>query len=120
MWDKGPLGEMLQTLIRSFEEEGIKYPLCCSNVKDDGTYCVNSGCCRLEAAKRLGMSGLPCLVACEELQSRIPAGHRIESYEELDRLFRNQVETVHWEKNCFDVRYRGVWEPSHSPDTWVV
>lgn len=74
---------MMRRIKESILEEGLKYPLCVRNEKDNGTYIVDVGSQRLEAIKELIIEeelldgNIWCLVHCKKGQQFIPIGDKV-------------------------------------------
>jgi hypothetical protein len=88
----------------SIEREGLKNPLSCGNVKDDGTYQVNRGNNCLAALIEMGVKEVPCIVCCKPGQTHIPAGEAVDE-QGLEKLHKSGINKV-YEINvpqCFSV-----------------
>tara|TARA_B110000196_G_C20784882_1_gene492776 strand:+ start:26 stop:448 length:423 start_codon:yes stop_codon:yes gene_type:complete len=88
----------------SIIKEGLKNPLCCGNVKQDGTYRVNTGNQRLASLLEMGIETVPCIVCCKEGSSNNPKGIKI-TVSDLNRFFKSGIEKVHNEEDpeCFAI-----------------
>lgn len=95
--------KMQEKLIRSFKKDGVRYPLCAINDRDDGTYIVSVGNKRLAALQGMGANYAPCLIANEEDQKNIPKGKLIESENELLKYFGGKVKRLVLDYRMFQV-----------------
>ena len=77
----------------SILKEGLKNPLCCGNVKQDGTYRVNTGNSRLAALLEMGIETVPCIVCCKEGSSNNPKGIKI-TISDFNRFFKSGIEKI--------------------------
>ena len=77
----------------SIIKEGLKNPLCCGNVKQDGTYRVNSGNQRLASLLEMGIETVPCIVCCKEGSSNNPKGIKI-TISDLNKFFKSGIEKI--------------------------
>ena len=96
--------QMMRRLRESIEREGLKNPLSCGNVKDDGTYQVNRGNTCLATLIDMGMKEAACIVCCKPDQKNNPTG-RLVTEDELVELHKSGVSKV-YEVNapqCFAV-----------------
>ena len=78
----------------SIEQEGLKNPLSCGNVKDNGTYQVNRGNNCLAALVEMNVKEVPCIVCCKPDQKNNPVG-RLITEDELVRLHKSGVSKVY-------------------------
>jgi hypothetical protein len=78
----------------SIEREGLKNPLSCGNVKDNGTYQVNRGNNCLAALIEMGVKEIPCIVCCKPDQKNNPTG-RLVTEDELVELHKSGVSKVY-------------------------
>jgi len=111
-WNKHTnMGRMLNALIKSIQKDGIKHPLNCANIKDDGTYRVNCGNCRLAASKRIGLKTLPCLVFCTEGQKNNPEGEVVDE-DGIQKLYSDlKINILAMDNNTFEVHHNKPWSP---------
>ena len=84
-WDKNPRRHDIDRIVKSIETFGFRSPLVVNH--KDGEYIVEAGHGRLEAAKRLGIIKLPCLVVEDDEQTAAAfaiADNRIQEFSEWD------------------------------------
>lgn len=96
--------EMVELLVKDIDANGLKYPICVLNVKDNGKYQVSIGCQRLEALKRLGVSTVKCLVMNKVKHKKIPDGEVVQSKEQLLSYFGGEVYSLRLQTTAFEVR----------------
>lgn len=78
----------------SYQIQGLRNPLSCGNVKDDGTYQVNRGNNCLAALIELNAETTACVVCCKPNQRQIPQGRQV-TVGELGELHLNRISQVH-------------------------
>ena len=78
----------------SIEREGLKNPLSCGNVRDDGTYQVNRGNNCLAALIEISVKEVPCIVCCEPDQTCIPTGELVDE-QRLEKLHKSGINKVY-------------------------
>ena len=96
--------ERRELVRKSIEREGLKNPLSCGNVKDDGTYQVNRGNNCLAALLEIGTKEVPCVVCCKPGQVHVPEGEIVDR-RRLEELHKSGISGV-YEVNapqCFAV-----------------
>jgi hypothetical protein len=88
----------------SIEREGLKNPLSCGNVKDNGTYQVNRGNNCLAALIEMGVKEIPCIVCCTSNQKYNPAGEVVDE-QGLEKLHKSGIDKVYQTNapQCFAV-----------------
>jgi hypothetical protein len=103
---------MQNKMINDIKKRGLKYPLTCSNIKDDGSYVVNVGNQRLDALIAMGAKTARCLVACTDTQENIPDGEVISS-KEIPKLFDWNIKNICLIQTIFQVVPGDVdiWDP---------
>jgi len=89
-----PHKERRRRVRESIEREGLKNPLSCGNVRDDGTYQVNRGNNCLAALIEMGAKKVPCVVCCEPGQSHIPEGEVVDR-PRLEALHKSGISGVY-------------------------
>ena len=78
----------------SIERGGLKNPLSCGNVKDDGTYQVNRGNNCLAALIEMGVQEIPCIVCCTSDQKYNPAGEVVDE-QGLEKVHKSRIDRVY-------------------------
>jgi hypothetical protein len=88
----------------SILKEGLNNPLCCGNVKQDGTYKVNRGNQCLAALQELNIDTVSCIVCCKNNSLNNPKGVEI-AVGEIDDLFKSGVERISEVSHpeCFEI-----------------
>jgi hypothetical protein len=78
-YDNHPEYILMRNKIKeSILENGLKYPLCVYNERDDGTYRIDVGSQRFDALKEIeDLEDVFCLVHCKKGQEHIPTGDRV-------------------------------------------
>lgn len=105
--------EMIDKLIKSFKKDGVRYPLCAVNLKDDGTYEVTTGNQRLLALRKVGSKTAPCIIACKHRQKHVPKGRVLNNKKEILDYFGGSVKQICMDKGTFFVIAKDniEWDP---------
>ena len=88
----------------SILKEGLNNPLCCGNVKQDGTYRVNRGNQCLAALQELNIDTVSCIICCKNNSLNNPKGVEI-AVGEIGDLFKSGVERISEVSHpeCFEI-----------------
>lgn len=109
--DEHPLFmKLVDELKKSIIEEGLKYPLCAVNLKDDGTYEVTSGNRRLIALQEIKAKIIPCIIANKPAQKFVPKGKILNTQQEILNYFGGTARNICLNPNIFSVAPIENWD----------
>ena len=88
---------------KSILKEGLNNPLCCGNVKQDGTYKVNRGNQCLAALQELNVDTVSCIVCCKQDSLNNPQGIKV-TVKDLSKFFKSGISAIRAEAypECFE------------------
>ena len=113
-WEEHPEFQKMQIkMIESVKQDGLKYPLCAINLKDDGIYDVTVGMQRLKALQTMGEEIVRTVIAYKENQKHQPGGVVIKTATQLDEIFGCKLQGITLQPNSFEVILpdREEWRP---------